>query len=63
MKHASKWCPSTSLMTLARSEALQKRAPEPRPRMASGVPSYAIEGGTPGAGADPDVEPLAALFS
>ena len=60
MKHASMWCPSASLVMLARSEALQKKAPEPCPRRAPGAPSYAREGGAPGAGADPDVAPLEA---
>ena len=55
MKHASKWCPSTSLVILENSEALQKRAPEPCPRRALGAPSYAMEGGAPWTGADPSV--------
>ena len=51
--------PERLLVMLARSEALQKRAPKPCPRGALGVPSYAMEGGAPGAGADPDEAPLA----
>src|SRR3954470_8772048 len=47
-KHASTWCPSASLVTLARSVALQVRAPEPCLRRASGALPYAIEGGSPG---------------
>ena len=49
-------------MMLVRFEALQKRAPEPCPRRALGAPSYARKGGTPGAGADPDVAALEALL-
>ena len=52
------WCPSASLLILARFEALQKRAPEPRPRRAPGAPSYAREGSAPGAGADPEAVAL-----
>ena len=58
MKHASMWCPSASLVTLAKSEALQKRAPEPGLRRAPSAPSYAREGGTPSVGAGPEVVPL-----
>src|SRR4051812_29385782 len=47
-KHASTWCPSASLVTLARSVALQVRAPEPCLRRLPGALSYAIEGGPPG---------------
>lgn len=57
MKHASKCSPSASLMRLARSEALQKGAPEPCMRRAPGALSYAVEGGSPRAGADPDEAP------
>ena len=59
MKHASKWFPSASLVMLARSEALQKRAPEPCLRRALGALSYVMEGGAPGTGANPDEAPLA----
>ena len=55
--HASKWCPSASLMRLARSEALQKRAPEPCLRRAPSALTYVVEGDAPGAGADPDEAP------
>src|SRR3954470_17594647 len=48
------WCPSASLMTLARSVALQGRAPEPCLRRAPGALSYAMEGGSPWAGAGPE---------
>ena len=58
MKHASTWCPSASLVTLAKSEALQKRAPEPSLRRAPGAPSYAREGGAQPVGAGPEVVPL-----
>ena len=58
MKHASTWCPSASLVMLARSEALQKRAPEPSLRRAPGSPSYAREGGAPSIDAGPEVVPL-----
>src|SRR3954467_13529965 len=64
-KHASTWCPSASLVTLARSVALQVRAPEPCLRRAPGALPYAIEGGSPWAdaglegpaswGSEPDV--------
>ena len=57
MKHASKWCPSASLVSLAKLEALQVRAPEPCPRRAPGTPSYAMESGAPWTGADPDAAP------
>ena len=63
MKHASKWCPSASLVMFAKSEALQKRAREPCPKGALGVLSYAKEGGAPGVGADPDEAPLASPLS
>src|SRR3954465_15080377 len=46
-KLASTWCPSASLVTLARSVALQVRAPKPCPRRAPGALSYAMEGGSP----------------
>src|SRR3954464_2406783 len=46
-KHASTWCPSASLVTLARSVALQVRAPEPCVRRAPGALSYAMDGGSP----------------
>ena len=51
MKHTSKWYPSASLEILAKSEALQERAPKRFPRRAPGAPSYAMEGGTPWTGA------------
>src|SRR3954464_14391508 len=50
-KHDFTWCPSASLVTLARSVALQVRAPEPCLRRALGALSYAIEGGSPWADA------------
>src|SRR3954464_12598551 len=52
-KHASTWCPSASLVTLARSVALQGRDPEPCLRRAPGALSYAMEGGSPWADAGP----------
>src|SRR3954469_14634123 len=54
LKHASTWCPSASLMTLARSAALQVRAPEPCLRRAPGVLSYVMEGGSPWVDAGPE---------
>ena len=63
MKHASKWYPSASLVTLARLVALQERAPEPCLRRAPGAPSYAREGGAPGMGADPEAAALETLLS
>ena len=47
LKHASKWCPSASLVILANSMALQERAPEPCSRRAPGTPPYATDGGPP----------------
>ena len=44
-------------LQLAKSEALQKGAPEPCPRRALGACSYAMEGGTPWTGVDPDAAP------
>ena len=63
MKHASMWCTSASLVTLAKSEALQKRAPEPSLRGVPGAPSYARERGAPSVGVGPKVVPLETLLS
>src|SRR3954467_3564504 len=67
-RHASTWCPSASLVTLARSVALQVRAPEPYMRRALGALSYAMEGGSTWADAAPEgpsswgAEPADAFF-
>src|SRR3954471_1716023 len=50
-KHASTWCPSASLVTLARSVALQVRAPEPCLRRPPSPLPYPFEGGSPWANA------------
>ena len=63
MKHASKWCPSASLVMSARSEALQEKAPEPCPRRALGASSYAGKGGAPSEGAGLEVVVLVTPLS
>ena len=58
MKHASTWCPSASLVTLAKSEALQRIAPVPSLRREPGTDSYVRGEGAPSMATDPQVVPL-----